>query len=176
MQLEVEASNRHLVEVLLDAVVPPGGMVQMLGALVGLRADGPALVDDGDTGRVWGRNHLCDTAPHVLVEMYSRWLDRAARALASASDASPARGRSAGLDRLRPRRRAAPGGPSGRRSAWASTSGAEACGCRVGSAAAAPIRAVTTTRAVRVLPEMATRGAAARGDRAGCTMSWAACS
>jgi hypothetical protein len=80
MQLEVEASNRHLVEVLLDAVVPPGGMVQVLGALVGLRADGPALVDDGDTGRVWGRNHLGDRAPQVLVEMNSRWLDRAARA------------------------------------------------------------------------------------------------
>jgi hypothetical protein len=89
-ELEVNASNRHPVEILLDAVARTWGMVQVLGALVGgLRTEGPALTDDdrGDVGRLWGFDHRRDGAPHVLTDMYATWLDRAVRASKLAIDA-----------------------------------------------------------------------------------------
>lgn len=80
-ELESSAADRSPVDVLLDAVHRAAAMVQVLGALVGrLRPDGSRQRIDGDEDHLWGPNHLGDGAPHVVVEMYATWLDRAARA------------------------------------------------------------------------------------------------
>jgi hypothetical protein len=74
-ELEIQAADRHPVDVLLAAVARCSAMAQVLGALVG-----GLTTTTGGPGALWGPNHLGDGAPHVLTTMYGQWLDRAARA------------------------------------------------------------------------------------------------
>lgn len=83
-ELEMDAADRHPVAVLLDAVARASAMTEVLGSLLGgLRA----APDAEGNGGLYGPDHLGDGRPHVLVEMYAQWTDRAARAAKLALDA-----------------------------------------------------------------------------------------
>lgn len=84
--LEMQAAERPVVDVLLDAVHRCAAMVEVLGALTGgLRVSGPLESDDpDDLGRVWGPDHLGDGRSHIVLEMYAKWLKLAAEASAMA--------------------------------------------------------------------------------------------
>lgn len=90
-ELEADALDVSPVAVLLEQVARTHAMVQVLGALVGeldpTRAAEAAELMGTTSGRLYGRNHLGDGAPHVLVEMYATWIDRATRASKLACDA-----------------------------------------------------------------------------------------
>lgn len=90
-ELEADALDVSPVAVLLEQVARTHAMVQVLGAMVGeLEPSGQARHDvtaDGTPTRLYGTNHLGDGAPHVLVEMYATWIDRATRASKLACDA-----------------------------------------------------------------------------------------
>lgn len=97
-ELEADALDVSPVAVLLEQVARTHAMVQVLGALVGelespdgpvaLHGESVAVLGRAIDGRhLFGRNHLGDGAPHVLVEMYATWIDRATRASKLACDA-----------------------------------------------------------------------------------------
>jgi hypothetical protein len=81
-ELEIDAAERHPVQLLLDALARTWSMVNVLGALVGGLG-----TDATGSGGLAGPNHLGDGAPHVLVDMYGVWLDKAARTSKLALDA-----------------------------------------------------------------------------------------
>ena len=84
-ELEMEHAERHPIEVLIDAVTRSSAMVEVLGSLVGRLDATPASLpaqDIGTGGRrgaLYGRDHLGDGRPHVLMVMYREWVEIAAK-------------------------------------------------------------------------------------------------
>jgi hypothetical protein len=86
-ELEAEAGQLHPAVVLLEQVARCYAMVEVLGDMVGgLAMSGPGQVPAGSE-TVYGRDHLGDARPHVLVTLYETWVDRAARTSKLALDA-----------------------------------------------------------------------------------------
>jgi hypothetical protein len=99
-QQGIDMPNTHPLDGLLEVVRRSGSMMRLLEGLVSeLQLDvdaGPEIWGMDDAGNtifkmprnIYGRNHVGDGAPHVLVEMYHQWMMTYARACKLALDAN----------------------------------------------------------------------------------------
>jgi hypothetical protein len=82
-ELEMDASEKHPVQALTDALARCSAMVAVLGALVG----GLGVDSSKDGAQLVGKDHLGDMRENELVRLYGVWLDRSARTAKLALDA-----------------------------------------------------------------------------------------
>jgi hypothetical protein len=99
-QQGIDMPNTHPLDGLLEVVRRSGSMMRLLEGLVSeLQLDvdaGPEIWGMDDAGNtifkmprnIYGRNHVGDGAPHILVEMYHQWMMTYARACKLALDAN----------------------------------------------------------------------------------------
>jgi hypothetical protein len=99
-QQGIDMPKQHPLDGLLEVVRRSGGMMRLLEGMVGelgvdvdeepqlwgMREDGSPMFKMPKN--IYGRNHVGDGAPHVLVEMYHQWMMTYARACKLALDAN----------------------------------------------------------------------------------------
>jgi hypothetical protein len=92
----VDLPEQHPIDGLLEAVRHTGAMMRMLGYFVSQLKRDPTVntyvTEDGvekvaADDALWGVNHVGDTAPHVLVGLYEKWVALHVRACKTALEA-----------------------------------------------------------------------------------------